>query len=152
MGEIQVTAEGPVNAPPDVVYNCLRDYKSHHPHFLPPAFTNFALEEGGIGAGTKFRVDITAAGRSRQYHMRVDEPEPGRVMTESDTNSSMVTRFTVIPVDSRSRVRMDTTWEGAGGIGGFFERLFAPRFLRKVMQEEIALLDKHAAAQAEATG
>ena len=29
--------------------------------------------------------------------MKVDEPEPGRVMTESDTDSSLVTKYDVTP-------------------------------------------------------
>ena len=30
---------------------------------------------------------------------------------------------------------MTTSWEGAGGIGGFFERTFAPGGLRKIQHE-----------------
>ncbi len=35
-----------------------------------------------------------------------------------------------------------TTWQGAGGIGGFFEETFAPRGLGRIYD---ALLDKLAA-------
>ena len=43
------------------------------------------------------RFKMTAGGRTREYRMKVAEPEPGRILTESDTDSSAVTTFTVSP-------------------------------------------------------
>jgi hypothetical protein len=80
--------------------------------------------------------------------MQVAEPEPGRVLTESDMESSLVTTFTVDPEGDRSRVRIATTWEGAGGIGGFFERTFAPRVLRRLYADELERLNRYAREQA----
>jgi polyketide cyclase/dehydrase/lipid transport protein len=97
-----------------------------------------------VGAGTITRFKVSAGGRSREYRMQVAEPEPGRVLTESDTNSSLVTTFTVDPDGSRSRVRISTTWDGAGGIGGFFERMFAPRVMRGIYADELERLDSYA--------
>src|SRR6266568_3658011 len=77
--------------------------------------------------------------------MRVDEPEPGRVLTESDTGSSLVTTWTVTPEGHGSRVRVETRWQGAGGVGGVFERLFAPRVLRGIYSDELGRLDRYAA-------
>ena len=58
------------------------------------------------------------------------EPAPG-TLVETDRNSSMVTTWTVLAADAgTTTVRVRTTWNGAGGIGGFFERTFAPRGLR----------------------
>ena len=34
---------------------------------------------------------VTAGGRARSFRMRVEEPDPGRVMNESDERSSTVT-------------------------------------------------------------
>ncbi len=75
----------------------------------------------------------------------VAEPEPGRILTESDLNSSAVTTFTVAPErgDENCRVRIETTWQGAGGIGGFFERLFAPRVLRRLYADELRRLEAY---------
>jgi hypothetical protein len=56
--------------------------------------------------------------------MEVAEPQPGRILTESNMNSSLVTTFTVTPEDTVSRVQICTTCNGAAGIGGLFERLF----------------------------
>jgi len=144
VARIYVAAERPVAAPPDIVYRCLADYREHHPRILPPAFSDLQVEQGGVGAGTVFRFRLTTAARSREGRMVVAEPEPGRVLTETDAASSLVTRFTVLPEGAGSRVRIETTWQGAGGIGGFFERLFAPRVLRRLYIDELARLDQYA--------
>jgi hypothetical protein len=78
--------------------------------------------------------------------MTVAEPEPGRVLTESDAGSSLVTTTTVTPQGGRSLVAISTAWEGAGGIGGFFERLFAPRVMRGIYADELERLDGYARA------
>jgi hypothetical protein len=50
-----------------------------------------------VDAGTVHSFKMTAGGRARTFRMRVAEPEPGRVMTESDVRSSMVTSWVVTP-------------------------------------------------------
>jgi Polyketide cyclase / dehydrase and lipid transport len=138
------SAEGPVDAPADTVYSYLADMRDHHPRFLPPSFSDFHVESGGVGAGTVTRFKLTAGGRTREYRMQVAEPEPGRVLTESDMNSSAVTTFTVSPQGDTSLVRISTAWDGAGGVGGFFERMFAPRVLRSIYADELKRLDAYA--------
>jgi hypothetical protein len=152
MATLHVTTERLVGAPADTVYGYLANMREHHPRFLPPAFSDFEVESGGVGAGTITRFKVTAGGRTREYRMEVGEPQPGRVLTESDTNSSLVTTFTVTPEDGSSRVRISTTWEGAGGIGGFFERLFAPTALRRLYADELARLDAYARERATGGG
>jgi Polyketide cyclase / dehydrase and lipid transport len=144
MGTLRVSAERVVGAPAEAVYGYIADMREHHPRFLPAAFSGLEVESGGIGAGTVFRVALTAGGRTREYRMRVDEPEPGRVLTESDTSSSLVTTWTVIPDGIDCTVRVASTWNGAGGIGGFFERLFAPRTLHRIYADELVRLDAYA--------
>jgi uncharacterized protein YndB with AHSA1/START domain len=148
MGTIQVSEERQIDAPPATVYGYIADHREHHPHFLPPAFSDFEVESGGVGAGTITRFKVTAGGRSREYRMEVAEPEPGRVMTESDTNSSLVTTWTVTPENGVSRVRISTTWDGAGGVGGVFERLFAPRVMRGIYADELERLNNYARERA----
>ena len=147
MAKIVVSAERVVDAPADAVYGYVADMRDHHPHYLPPAFSDFRVESGGVGAGTITRFKVTAGGRSREYRMRVDEPEPGRVLTESDTDSSLVTTTTVTPRDGASVVQISTSWNGAGGIGGFFERTFAPRAMRPIYADELDRLDAYAREQ-----
>jgi uncharacterized protein YndB with AHSA1/START domain len=143
MAEIHVFAERAIDAPPERVYRCIADYHQHA-QFLPSAFSDVNVEEGGVGSGTVVSFNLTAGGRQRSYRMHVTEPEPGRVLTESDENSTAVTSFTVSPSGVGSRVRIDTRWQGAGGIGGFMEHTFAPRVLRRLYEEELNMLDRYA--------
>jgi len=144
VAKIVVSAEGAVEAPPETVYGYIADMREHHPRFLPPAFSDFRVESGGVGAGTVTTFKVTAGGRTREYRNVVAEPEPGRTLTESDTGSSAVTTFTVSPQGTASLVRISTAWDGAGGIGGFFERTFAPRVLRGIYADELKRLDAFA--------
>jgi hypothetical protein len=48
----------------------------------------------------------------------------------------------VTPADAGgSTVRVRTTWTGATGVGGFFERTFAPKGLRRVYLDLLGRLD-----------
>jgi hypothetical protein len=80
--------------------------------------------------------------------MTVAEPEPGRVITESDTNSSLVTTFRVDPMGASARVTISTAWRGAGGVGGFFEKMFAPKAMRAIYLDELERLNAYARSQA----
>lgn len=143
MPEIHVSAERAIAAPAEKVYACLADYRQHHPRILPPTFTSFQVEEGGVGEGTVFSFRMKAGPRERSGRMRVTEPEPGRVLMESDVSSSLVTTFTVTPEGTGCRVRIETRWQGAGGFGGFMERLFAPGMLRGLYSDELGRLDRY---------
>src|SRR5208282_5393837 len=104
VARILISAERTVDAPADTVYCYIADMREHHPRFLPPAFSDFRVESGGVGAGTVTRFKVTAGGRTREYQMKVAEPEPGRILTESDTGSTAVTTFTVSPQGGTSVV------------------------------------------------
>jgi hypothetical protein len=41
-------------------------------------------------------------------------------------------------------VRIESRWQGAAGVGSFFERLFAPRVLRRIYADELERLDRYA--------
>ena len=41
-------------------------------------------------------------------------------------------------------MQISGTWDGAGGIGGLFERIFAPRVLRAIYTDELKRLDAYA--------
>jgi hypothetical protein len=144
MAALRVVAERTIGAPADKVYGVMADYQQHHPRVLPPAFSDWVVEQGGVGTGTVVGFNVKTAGRIRQFRVQVAEPEPGRVLSESDTDSSLVTRFTVDPATGGSRVRIETTWQGAGGFGGLMERLFAPRVMRKLYADELDRLDQYA--------
>jgi uncharacterized protein YndB with AHSA1/START domain len=143
MATISVSAEGRVAAPPERVYRILADYRRHHPRILPPAFTDFAVERGGVGEGTIIRFRVTVGGRGQDFRQRVTEPVPGRVLREADLDADRATTFTVVPEGSASRVRIETAWR-AGGLRGLIERVVAPRLLGPLYRDELARLDHYA--------
>ena len=151
MATVNASAKRAIGAPAATVYGYIADHDQHHPNFLPPNFSNFRVEQGGVGAGTVTRFTFAAGRRTREYKMRVEEPEPGRVMTESDEGSTLVTTWTVTPRGEDScEVEIATSWQGAGGIGGFFEKRFAPGVLAKIYADELERLDRYARERAQA--
>jgi hypothetical protein len=145
MSDIRVEADRTLDAPAEVVYQFLKDYRVKHPSVLPPAFHDYVVEKGGEGEGTVFRVSVRTAGSDRHYHMRVSEPTPGSVLQEKDLVNTMTTTFTVSPLDggNRSTLRIASHWTVGGGIAGFLERAFAPGVTRRLYVDE---LDRLAAA------
>ncbi len=141
MAVIEIAEERVIAAPAARVYRSIADYDEHQ-RFLPPAFSDFRIEEGGVGAGTVMRFNVRAGGMTRAAHHRVSEPEPGRVLTESEIGADMATTFTVTPEGDMSRVRIVTRWT-AGGVRGFVERLLAPRMLRALYRDELARMERY---------
>ena len=144
MGPLHIVAQRTVPAPADAVYALLADYRDGHPRILPPAFSNLTVLRGGTGAGTEFRFALKIAGRRQETEAHVDEPEPGRVLTETYPENGAVTSFTVDPVGNLSRVRIETSWEPTRGPGGLIERLITPRLFRKLYAEELDLIERWA--------
>ena len=71
MAPISVSAERAVGAPAPEVYGYIADHREHHANFLPPQFSDFQVESGGVGAGTITRFKLTAGGRTRQLRTQV---------------------------------------------------------------------------------
>jgi hypothetical protein len=143
---VRVMREREIDAPAELVYQILADYRQHHPNILPSAFSDFVVEEGGVGEGTVIRFAVTTGGRTQRFHQRIDEPEPGRVMREVDIDGDMVTAFTVTPLGERSHVRMETTWTSSG-LRGLIERFLAPMLLKPVYDQELGKLQEYAQRQ-----
>lgn len=140
MGEVSASAERDVSAGPEQVRAFLRDYREARPRILPPQYADYRVEEGGTGAGTVVRYRLQAGRREREYRMEVTEPGPD-TLSERDMESSLTTTWTLQPTDGRTRVRVETRWQGASGIGGFFERRFAPAGLGRIHEDMLARLD-----------
>ena len=85
-------------------------------------------------------------GKTRTVQADVTEPEPGRILAETDPETGTVTTFTLAPRDGgrRTAVTIDTTWTRAG-VQGLVEWLLAPRLLRQVYVEELSKLARYAA-------
>lgn len=99
-------AERAVPAPPAAVYAAIADYQHRHPQIMPVLFGPLMVRRGGTGAGTEFEIELRRPGPNRRLRMRVDEPEPGRVLTETDLDSGAVVAFTVIPRETGSLARI----------------------------------------------
>lgn len=147
MGQVVATAERVVRAPVDRVRSALADYEGVRPRVLPEQFSGYRVESGGQGAGTRVAWRFAATSkRVRDQLVEVGQPDPD-TLVETDTRSSMVTTWTLHPADAGlTTVRVRTTWNGAGGIGGFFERTFAPKGLRRVYDSVLERLDDEVAA------
>jgi polyketide cyclase/dehydrase/lipid transport protein len=146
MGQVVATAERVVWAPVDRVRSALADYEGVRPRVLPEQFSGYRVESGGQGAGTRVTWRFAATSkRVRDQLIEVGQPDAD-TLVETDTRSSMVTTWTVHPADAGlTTVRVRTTWNGAGGVGGFFERTFAPKGLRRVYEELLGRLDREVA-------
>jgi hypothetical protein len=147
MTQVVATAEGTVRASAERVLTALADYEGTRPRLLPEQFSDYRVESGGQGDGTRVHWRFAATStRVRDQLLTVTRPS-GNSLVESDANSSMVTTWTVVPAEAGvSTVRVRTTWNGAGGIGGFFERTFAPKGLRRVYEDILGRLDRELAA------
>ena len=132
-----------IAAPAHRVYAILADYRNGHPKILPRNFAPPIIIKGGQGAGTEIRVRTRMLGMSRCFAMKVAEPEPGRILTESDLEAGIVTAFTVDPAGAeRSRVQIATVWSARRGFTGKLEAWLMPRMLARVYRKELYLLSQ----------
>ncbi len=141
MSQVRAVAAAHIHAPAKQVSDALADYATVRPEILPAQYTDYAVRSGGVGAGTVVNWKLHATEkRVRDCAITVTSPEEG-VLVETDGNSSMVTTYTVVgSEDGHASVVIETVWNGAGGIGGFFERTFAPKALVKIYDELLANL------------
>jgi hypothetical protein len=143
MGQMHVEIAGVIEAPPEAVYAVLADYLEGHPAILPKDyFTELEVEEGGRGAGTVVGVRMEVMGAKREYRLAVSEPQPGRVLVESDPVAGVTTTFTVEPLEGgrHSRVTIATDSMVSQGLQGWIERLVNPAVTRRIYQAELRQL------------
>jgi len=137
MAQVTATAERTIEAPAETVSTALGDYATVRPTILTEHYSDYRTETDGR---VHWKLAATRK-RVRDQLVAVERPD-GATIVERDANSSMVTTWTVVPQGThRSTVRVVTTWNGAGGIGGFFERTFAPKGLRRIHEGVLANLD-----------
>lgn len=146
MGQVVVTAEKTLSASPERVLAALGDYTGVRSRMLTEHFSEYEVREGGQGEGTVVHWKLAATSkRVRDCLFTVSAPGSDRLV-EQDANSSMVTTWTVSPAGEGARVQVRTTWDGAGGIGGFFERTFAPKGLQRIYDAQLAKLSSELTA------
>lgn len=139
----RVTASARIAAAPALVYNVLADYRHGRRQILPKRFSDLTIERGGCGAGTIIRFRLRVGGRTRTFRVAVTEPDPGRVLAETNLEGKVaVTTFTVSPEPpgGMSHVTIATVLPVRGGMPGVIERLLASIVLQPLYREELRRL------------
>ena len=85
MTNTQISVSQQISAPAKRIYQIIADYHQGHPEILPkPYFESMIVEKGGFGTGTRVRFQMRVMSRPQEFRAEVTEPEPGRVLVETD--------------------------------------------------------------------
>ncbi|MFC9361366.1 SRPBCC family protein [Rhodococcus sp. NPDC057014] len=141
MGQVSASSSITVAATPEKALAALTDYETVRPRILSEQYLDYRVLEGGQGAGTVAQWTLKAT-EKRSRDIKATVTVAGNTITETDANSSLVTTWVVAPSGSGSTVTTTTEWKGAGGIGGFFEKTFAPLGLKKIQGQVLANLER----------
>ena len=139
MGQVSASSTVLINAEPDAVLAAVADYQTVRPKILSSHYRDYQVLEGGQGAGTVVTWKLQAT-EKRVRDVKATVDVAGHAVIEKDANSTMVTNYTVAPPGPGASVTVKTSWQGAGGVKGFFEKTFAPLGLRKIQAEVLANL------------
>lgn len=143
MAKHNVSATKLISAPARKIYDIIADYREGHPRILPkPYFISLQVEEGGYGAGTVINFQMQIMGKLQSFHSAITEPEPGRVLVETDMNTGAVTTFTVDPRSEGQEafVTITTTTTIPEGILGKIQGWLTARVLRPIYEKELEQL------------
>jgi Polyketide cyclase / dehydrase and lipid transport len=140
MKMFHVEASDVINARPEALYAVVADYQVGHPAILPkPYFTELTVEKGGTGAGTIIRGSVKAFGNVIPLHHIVSEPEPGRVLMETDIETGQYTTFTFEPLNggTQTRVTIASEFPTKPGLVGWMESVTTTPFVRRLYKQEL---------------
>ena len=142
MGQISATQSIDIAAAPDAVIGALADYNEVRPAILPEQYRDYAVIKGGNGDGTVVHWILQATSK-RQRDVKATVSVVPDTVTERDENSTMVTTYQVKAAGNGSKVTTTTTWNSqASGIGGLFEKTFAPKGRARIQAALLANLKK----------
>ncbi|OZC46747.1 polyketide cyclase [Rhodococcus sp. 15-649-1-2] len=141
MAQVSASSSITIAQAPEQVLAALVDYETVRPRILPEQYLDYTVVEGGQGNGTVAQWTLQATSK-RSRNVKATVAVDGSAIVERDANSSMVTTWTVAPSGAGSEVTTTTEWKGAGGIGGFFEKTFAPLGLKKIQAQTLANLER----------
>lgn len=147
MSRQPIAATALIPSPTADVYAVIADYHDGHARIIPrPPFVSLVVEQGGTGAGTVIRVETRVMGRTQGFRAVVSEPEPGRVLVETNS-TGFVTTFTVEPRDGgrQAEVTISTVPPARGWPLEVLEGWMMRRLLRPVFVRELELLAEVAA-------
>ena len=140
MAENEIKASKIIQAAPEKVYAIIADYHNGHARILPkPYFVSLEVEEGGYGAGTVIRFQMKLLGRLQTFRAEISEPEPGRVLVETDLDTGTTTTFTVEEYGDTqgSRVTIRTVAQVREGLLGAVEGWLTVRLLQPIYIKEL---------------
>ena len=135
-----VSASATIPARRERVYSLIANYNDGHPRILPRQFTSLVVEQGGVGAGTIIRFQMSVFGRKQTFRAAISEPDPGRVLVETDLDANgAVTTFTVNPgaAPADSHVTISTELPVRSGVRGKIERTLTALLLRPLYVKEL---------------
>lgn len=141
MGQVSASSSITVAAAPEAALAALTDYETVRPRILPEQYRDYRVVSGGQGDGTVAEWILQATSK-RQRNVKASVTVAGNTVTERDANSTLVTTWTVEPSGAGSQITTATEWAGAGGIGGFFEKTFAPLGLKKIQAQTLENLKR----------
>ncbi|SUA41250.1 Uncharacterised protein [Nocardia africana] len=96
MGQVSASSSTVVAAEPQRALEAIADYQDVRPRILSSHYHDYKVLEGGKGAGTVAEWTLQATQkRSRNVHAVVSVSDS--MVTERDSNSTMVTTWTVTP-------------------------------------------------------
>lgn len=149
MPEYNFSVSSIISAPPGIVYGIIADYRNGHPKILPnPPFVSLTVEKGGIGSGSVLEVQMKVAGKLQTFKTVVTEPDPGRVLVETN-DTGYITTFVVEPHGDgkKSKVTFTTEIPNDSKLSKKIEFFFSKIILPAVYKKELQLLAECVAEQ-----
>lgn len=139
-GRVEVSAV--LEAQPREIYAVVADYRNGHPHILPKEYLrDLEIETGGYGAGTIIRFRVRAFGIERPARAIVSEPEPGRVLVETETTSNIVTTYTLTPQsEGKTTLQITSAWQISRNPFVALQQAFYPKLMRSMDAKELELI------------
>lgn len=135
-----ISASAVIPARRERIYSLLSNYHDGHPRILPKQFSGLVVEQGGVGAGTVIRFQMSVLGKKQTFRAAVTEPEPGRVLVETglDANGA-VTTFTINPgsAPADSNVTISTELRVRSGFLGTIEKTLTTLLLKPLFVKEL---------------
>jgi len=138
-----VSASATIPARRERIYSLIANYNDGHPRILPKQFSSLIVEQGGVGAGTIIRFQMSVFGKKHTFRAACSEPEPGRVLVETDLDANgATTTFTISPggAPADSRVTISTELPVRSGVLGKIERTLTTLLLRPMYVKELEIL------------
>jgi uncharacterized protein YndB with AHSA1/START domain len=132
-GRVSVEVERTVDAPMERVWALLRDYRVARPRWLTEHFADYAVREGGAGAGTVIEYRLHVGRHKGRHVIAVQEQVAGRMLRERDRTSALVSTWTLTPggEGERTVVRLAVALRDPQ-ISGWLTRVRARRALRRL--------------------